>query len=95
MRKIVALVILVLGLGVAAAEAAHIRGHYGGVPAVQPAPLPWHPQPSPGYRGYAPPPQPQYAPQPQHRPVYVPPPPLGPNHPPRRGPNVCEAINCD
>jgi hypothetical protein len=94
MYRIVAFILLGLGVSATTAEAAHIRGHYGGVPAVQPAPLPWHPQPAPGYRDYAPPQrQPSYAPP--QRPVYVAPPPLGPNHPPRRGPNVCEAINCD
>lgn len=95
MRRTIALIILGLGLATGA-EANHIRGHYGGVPTVQPAPLPWQAQPAPGYRGYtAPPPQAQPHYQPAQRPVYVAPPPLGPNHPPRRGPNVCEAINCD
>lgn len=94
MRMIFALLVTVAA--VTPAWANHIAGHYGGVPMVQPAPLPWQqPQPASGYRGYVapPPPQPQYV-LPPPRPIYVVPPPLGPSDAPRRGPNVCETINC-
>lgn len=75
------------------AQAAHIAGHYGGVPAVQPAPLPWRPQPQYQRPPVAPPAQPYYVAPP---PVVVYPPAPSDERPTRRsGPNVCETMRCD
>jgi len=79
---------------VTAAEANHIAGHYGGVPAVQPAPLPWRSTPPAQFQPYVAP-SPVYVPPQQ--PVYVPVPVPAPvDESPRiparrRAPNVCDA----
>lgn len=93
MRMIFALLVTVAT--VTPAWANHIAGHYGGVPMVQPAPLPWRNQPPPQWRGPAPS---APAPLPPQQPVYVPVPvqpsaPVVDESPPiparRRAPNVC------
>lgn len=94
MRIIFALLVTVAL--VTSAEAAHIQGHYGGVPRVQPAPLPWNPQP---YQ------RPVYGAPPQ-RPAYVPPTPLYVPQLPQSGPlpapasryrglGICRELKCE
>lgn len=95
MRLLFALVLTVVS--VTPVEAAHIAGHYGGVPMVQPAPLPWQPQPyQPPVYG-APPAQPRIVvPAPGGPAGYPQRPTLGDPRPYRRtAPNVCTSLLCD
>lgn len=87
--------VLVL-LAATPAQANHIAGHYGGVPMVQPAPLPWRNQPPPQWRGPAPSaPVPLPPPPPAYIPIPVQPAAPQVDESPsiparRRAPNVCD-----
>ncbi|MGH2368518.1 MAG: hypothetical protein ACRDI2_09970 [Chloroflexota bacterium] len=96
-KTLIAMLILLLTAGSAAA--AHVDGHYGGVPAVRPAPLPWNPMPYPP-PSYGAPPRPSYAPPPRR--LYVPqlpqpaPPPQYRVPPPKYpGLRSCQRFGCD
>ncbi len=97
MRATLILVVVIVAL-VTPVQANHIAGHYGGVPAVQPAPLPWRYEQPPALRRgptYVIPAPPTYVAPPQ--PIYVvPAPPAAPPQSGRyKGLNVCQTMRCD